>query len=338
LEIKQVRAALILVFLLTFSLPGPGFGVPIKSVPEPDINSGDLITAVAAPGPSSAQIPDSPVQMFIRQGPNSRFELFFIDVGNGHDLVDFEFYKAWCLAKGKPIRRNAIHKIRLYKCYDPDIPPEYRGMGWNQINYVINHKSGSKEAVQQAIWYFTNSEKPISLGEEASQLVEEANLKGKEYKPGHGELIAIICRPDEKKQPVFIEYKIPEGTASYMAPASAPLSAFVAALVPASGPASLGPVTSLPEAASSSSWFSAMPFFPIIPQPPDSPPLHSPPYSPPHSPPYSPPYSPPPDPGPPGPPTPDTPSVPEPSSVLLLVSGMAGIQIYRTISKRIKRA
>ena len=311
---KQVRAALILVFLLTFSLPGPGFGVPIESVPEPDILAGNLFTAVTAPGPPSAKIPDSPVQMFIRQGPNSRFELFFIDVRFGDDLVDFEFYKAWCLAKGKPIRRNAIHKIRLYKCYDPDIPPEFTGMGWNQINYVINHKSGSKEAVQQAIWHFTDSEKPMSTGKEASQLVAEANLKGKDYKPADGELVAIICQPGKRKQPVFIEYKIPRATTSYTAPAPAL--------------ALLDPVIPLPGAA----FFPIISFFPIVPPPPDSPsPVSPPPSSPP-------PDSPPRDPVTPGPPPPDTPNVPEPSSVLLLVSGMAGIQIYRTIRKRIKRS
>jgi hypothetical protein len=295
-----MHAALILILFLIFSLPGSGFGVPIESVPEPDIQGGDIVTSL---GPPSAKIPDSPVHMFIRSGTDSRFELFFTDVRYVHDLVDFEFYKAWCLTKGKPIRRNAIHEIRLYNCYDPDIPLEFRGMDWNQINYVINHKSGSKGVVQQAIWHFTDSEKPMLLRREAFQLVEEANLKGKNYKPATGELMAIICRPGEKKQPVFIEYKIPEASTSYIVPA----------------PASLEPVTPLPGAASSASWFSPIPFFPVIP-PPDSPPPYSPP-----------PYSPPP-----GPPPPDTPGVPEPSSVLLLVSGMVGIQIFRTIRKRIK--
>ncbi len=126
--------------------------------------------------------------MFIRQGPNSRFELFFIDVRYGYDLVDFEFYKSWCLQKDKPIRRNAIHKIRLYNCYDPNLPPEFRGMEWNQINYIVNHKKGSKEAIQQAIWHFTYSGKPQKLSAEAAQLVEEANLKGKDYIPAEGEL------------------------------------------------------------------------------------------------------------------------------------------------------
>ena len=101
--------------------------------------------------------------MFIRWGTDSRFELFFLDVRYGYDLVDFESYKAWCLAKHKPIRRNAIHKVRLYNCYDPNLPPEFKAMEWNQINYIINHKSGSKKDIQQAIWHFADGEHPKTL-------------------------------------------------------------------------------------------------------------------------------------------------------------------------------
>ena len=57
----------------------------------------NLETAGVIFDPPSAKIPDSPVQMFIRRGPNGRFELFFIDVKYGYDLADFQFYKAWCL-------------------------------------------------------------------------------------------------------------------------------------------------------------------------------------------------------------------------------------------------
>ncbi|MCE5241650.1 MAG: hypothetical protein ABFD98_00995 [Syntrophobacteraceae bacterium] len=156
------------------------------------------------------KIPPTTVHMFLRQGPESRFEIFFTDVRYDTDLVDFEFYQAWCLEKDKPIRRNAIHKVKLHNCYDPALPPAFRHMDWNRINYIINHKRGSKEAVQLAIWYFTNGEQPISLNEEAALLVEEAFLKGKSYVPTAGELIAIICQPDERKQPLFLVFKIPE--------------------------------------------------------------------------------------------------------------------------------
>jgi hypothetical protein len=299
LEAGQVRAASIFVLILILASSSPGFAVPIESIPEPDIHGGDLIASSTAPSPPSAKIPDSPIEIFIRPGPNSRFELFFIDVRYGYDLVDFEFYKAWCLVKSKPIRRNAIHKIRLYNCYDPNLPPELKNMKWNQINYVINHKRGSKEAVQQTIWHFANSEKPATFSMEATQLIEEADLKGKDYKPAEGELLAVICKPDEKKQPVFIEYKIPEAINVDVAPES---------LVPAAIPA--GASGSFP------AWLPLLTVIPVIPfipwepsSPPDWPPL---------------------------PPSP-TETVPEPSGLLLLASGITSILISRKVGKRIKK-
>ncbi len=290
-----MRTTFILVLIFILLSPSPGFGVPIESVPEPDIHVGDPITVATAPSPPPAKIPDSPVEMFIRQGTDTRFELFFLDVRSGYDLVDFEFYKAWCLAKNKPIRRNAIHKVRLYNCYDPNLPPEFRGMAWNQINYIVNHKRGSKEAIQQAIWHFADSEHQTKLSVEAAQLVEEANLKGKDYIPAEGELIAIICQNEGRKQPVFIEYKIPEAVIIPEAPAIA-------------APPAVPPATGFyfPP------WLALIPLIPIIPF--IIPPGPSPPPTPPPSPP-----------------------VPESSSLLLLVSGMAGILIARTVKKRIKK-
>ena len=293
-----MRAALILILIFILLLPSPGFGVPIESVPEPDMHAGDSVTAATAPSPPSPKIPDSQVEMFIRDGTDTRFELFFLDVRYGYDLVDFEIYKAWCLAENRPIRRNAIHKVRLYNCYAPYLPAEFNGMGWNRINYVINHKKGSKEDIQQAIWHFAGSEKQTTFSVEAAQLIEEANLKGKDYKPAEGEFLAVICKPDDKKQPVFIEYKIPEAININFAPD---------AIVPAAAPAAA--IYSFP------AWFpllAVIPVIPFIPTGPDSPP------------------GPPPSP-------PSPPSVPEPSSLLLLASGMAGILISRTAGKGIKK-
>jgi hypothetical protein len=296
----------ILIFLLIsfFSLTSTVFAVPGESVVEPEIHGDNAITAGSVSSPPVAKVPDSTVQMFIRQGSDSRFELFFIDVRYGYDVVDFEFYKAWCLAKNKPMRRNAIHKVRLYNCYDPNLPPGLSSMGWNQINYVVNHKRGSKEAIQEAIWYFANSEIPTTFREEAAQLIEEAKLKGKDYKPAEGEILAVICQPDEKKQPVFIEYKIPEAAPLDAASSSAAAPAVLAA-----------------ESAAFPAWLPLLPLIPIIPI--INPPGPDPP----------PPNPPPPNPPPPNPP----PAVPEPSSLVLLVSGIAGILMSRTVRKRIKK-
>jgi hypothetical protein len=116
------------------------------------------------------------------------------------------------------------------------------------------------------------------------------------YNPAEGELIAVICQPDAKKQPVFIEYKIPEAT---------PIDEAAASFVPPEAVAAAG--------SSFHGWLALLPLTSVIPFIPTGP-------------------NPPPD-----PPPPSSTPVPEPSSLFLLVSGMAGILISRTVGKRIKK-
>ncbi len=211
---------LVLVLVMIFSSSATGLAVPIDSIGEPEVHGTEPIAVPPNLNPPVVKIPDSQVHMFIREGQSSRFELFFIDLRYGWDLVDFEFYKAWCLSKNKPLRRNALHRVRLYNYYSPSLPPELRGTRWNQINYIINHKNGPKQAVQDAIWHFTNGEKPEKLSREAAQLIEEANLKGKDYIPREDDLVAVVCVPEKGEQPVFMEYKIPQAVTFDVAPAA----------------------------------------------------------------------------------------------------------------------
>lgn len=279
-----------------------------------------------------ANIPEEPVHMFIRRGERSRFELFFLDVKYDYDVRDFEFYNAWCLEKDKKIATNALHQVRLYNYSDPDLPPEFKAMPWDQINYIINHKEGSKSVIQDAIWYLAdNQKKPKSP--EAMQLIEKAALKGKDYQPGEGELVAIICRAGGK-QAVFIEFPLPEAEVveafpvSYAPPPPMPeLSSLPLwlplAMIPIIPPFLLGDGSSSESSSSESSSSAAptalassvlpassvgsptTPASPVVPAGPVQPPVNP-------------------------PPAPIT----EPSSMLLVVSGLVG---WYTLSRFKKR-
>jgi len=148
--------------------------------------------------------------MFLKRGEQSRFELFFLDVKYGFDLRDFEFYNAWCLEKDKKIRTNALHQVRLYRHDDPDLPPKFKAMPWDQIHYLINHRDGAKTVIQDAIWYLADHHqhhRPLSP--EARQLIEQAALRGRGFRPAEGQLAAIICLV-AGQQTVFIEVALPE--------------------------------------------------------------------------------------------------------------------------------
>ena len=238
----MMRATLVLAFILILGSACSGFAVPLGPAPgpagqgndSPAIASGVASTApltttpprsIAASGvpaedpiikgagsyTGAPNIPKFPVEMFIKMGASSRFELFFLNVKYDYDLVDFQFYKAWCLRRGAPLPTHTVHTVRLYSSTDPNLPLEYKRMPWRQMNYVINHKQGSKEDVQEAIWQLAKSHGRRKMSVKAVQLVKAANLEGKDFTPAAGDLVAIICDPKRNEQPIFLEYKVPPG-------------------------------------------------------------------------------------------------------------------------------
>lgn len=253
-----LRVAFVVTFMFVISTCCLAFATPFEVTGEPQVGEGGQIDAgVPSVGPT-LKLPDAPVHMFLREGQESRFELFFIDARYGWDIEDYKFYKVWCLESRKPFHKNAMHLVRLYSSYSSDLPSQLKGMDFNRINYIINHKPQpySKKAVQQAIWYFTDYEKSEKLSDEAVAMIEEAKEKGKDYVPGDGELIAVVVLPDIKKQAAFIEVPVPPAVME-VAPA-----AFIAPLVPAAG-----------------GWLLPLPLLPLLAldhhsSPPSSPPNH----------------------------------------------------------------
>ncbi|MGC9195175.1 MAG: PEP-CTERM sorting domain-containing protein [Syntrophobacteraceae bacterium] len=236
-----MRTTFILVVALLLWPCCKGFAVPLEAVNTPTVHGDNSILVASGPSnsgapaatasapvvsssvPSSdpvikgaganntvAKIPKFPVEMYVRQGTNSRFELFFLNVKYGYDLSDFQFYNAWCLRKGAPLPGQTIHVVRLYNSSDPNLPPEFRAMGWRRITYVINHRQGAtKEDVQQAIWRLAKSPGPKNITPRAARLIEEANRKAKDYTPATGDLVPVLCLSTGEEQPLFIEYKVP---------------------------------------------------------------------------------------------------------------------------------
>ena len=235
----MIRAAFVTVLLLILGAACNGFAVPLESLPGPSVQGNDSpvvisgvggssqpsATPVATVGASSVpagdplvggaggealapKIPKFPVEMFVRQGTNSRFELFFLDVKYGYDLQDFQFYNAWCLKKGAPLPGGTVHDVRLYNGSDPDMPAQFKSM-WPRLNYLINHKTGSKEDIQEAVWRLSKSPGHMKMSAKAARLLRQANLKGKDYKPATGDMVAILCKSLGNQQPIFIEFKLP---------------------------------------------------------------------------------------------------------------------------------
>lgn len=236
----MTRATFILVLILLLGAACNGYAVPLETVSEPAVN-GNGSPAVSSGVPSFAppaqaaphavasssvpaedplvgaagggavpKIPKFPVEMFVRTGTTSHFELFFLNVKYGYDLEDFQFYMAWCLCKGAPLPGGSVHDVRLYNSSDPNMPSRFKFMQWHKINYIINHRTGAnKRDVQEAIWQMACSPGRRQMSARAVRLVQEANLKGKDFTPGPGQVVAVICQSVGNQQPIFIEVKVP---------------------------------------------------------------------------------------------------------------------------------
>jgi hypothetical protein len=76
---------------------------------------------------------------------------------------------------------------------------------WNQINYILNHKQGTAEGIQQAIWNLMGWWNFENLTPTAQTLVNEANANSG-YVPAYGEIVGVICYPaDADEQLALIE-------------------------------------------------------------------------------------------------------------------------------------
>jgi hypothetical protein len=144
---------------------------------------------------------------------------FIIDlsnVGPGFDITDGT-YTGWCTDVINGITRGVEYDVMLYSSYDEmaPIPSE----DWNRINYIINNKQGTGCDVQAAIWYFINggaywwiAGDPFdpSVDSEVQNMVGDATTYGGTYEPGVGDILAIVCVPeDECAQTVIIELTVP---------------------------------------------------------------------------------------------------------------------------------
>jgi len=144
------------------------------------------------------------------------FIIALSNVDSGFDVADGT-YTGWCTDITHGITRGLEYDVMLYSSYDPiaPIPSE----DWNRINYILNNKQGTGCEVQAAIWYFINggaywwiAGDPFdpSVDTEVQNMVGDAIAYGGTYEPGIGDILAIVCVPDDETvQVVIIELTIP---------------------------------------------------------------------------------------------------------------------------------
>jgi hypothetical protein len=165
------------------------------------------VSTAFADGPS-INLPPGEVDAIINQYPypNSYLQLKFSNVPDGYDVSN-GLYDAWCVDEDVYIYKGKTYKVRLYSSYDPANP--YPDPDWDKVNYILNHKQGTSDDVQAAIWCFIDGGVYPDPGY-ARDMVDEANHHGEGFVPGPTQILAVVCWIDEGSvQTEFIEWTVP---------------------------------------------------------------------------------------------------------------------------------
>jgi hypothetical protein len=169
------------------------------------------ITRLAyAPGPA-INLPPGTFDAIVSEYPYalSYFQFSFTGVPSGYD-VSSGLYNAWSVQESEYIYVSTHYNVTFYSSYDPANPYPDDG-NWPKVNYIINHKQGTVDDVQAAIWYFIDGQ-TMPTTQPGIDMVNDANANGASFVPAPGQLIAVVCWIGPTVMTSFIEVTIPPGS------------------------------------------------------------------------------------------------------------------------------
>jgi len=143
--------------------------------------------------------------VFAYPGPTSYWQVTLANVADGC-VVDDGVFVGWCVDEGNYIYPGTVYHPVLYSSYDPNLPSYAQDPDWDMVNYILNHKQGTYEDVQAAIWYFVDGGN-WPADPDAQAMINDA-LAHEGYVPPAGAIVAIILDLGDKVQLTIIE--VPE--------------------------------------------------------------------------------------------------------------------------------
>src|SRR4030042_3231977 len=122
-------------------------------------------------------LPSASVTIEVWNGTESYYETLLSDVPSGYDVTN-RTYLGWCVDRRCVMPRSPVtHQVTLFSSCNP--PLDLAGTKSNMVNYVLNHRQGVAEDIQQALWYFVNlGGNYFPSSPTALSMVEDANLNG----------------------------------------------------------------------------------------------------------------------------------------------------------------
>ena len=163
--------------------------------------------------------------MNVVNGTVSYFDTTLSDVPEGYDVSNGT-YLGWCVDRTSGMSRETPIQVSLYSSLSP--PGILENENWTLVNYVLNHKQGAAEDIQNATWYFINlvnyTYSPPLEETYAWAMINDALANGTGFIPTTGQTVAVICNPfvslpQQAVQISIIEVTMPGTTPEFPAPA-----------------------------------------------------------------------------------------------------------------------
>lgn len=153
-------------------------------------------------------------------GQYSTLDVFLSDVGPGYDVSDGR-YNGWCIEDNLQEDPPDDSNLPLMDTTDPAsfvFPCEnYDSIPWDHVNYLLNHKAGTTDDIQVAMWVLALTDFQGQTQSAATQaMVADALANGNGFVPGSGQIVAVaICADGISNTPgtyqdTIFEVLIPE--------------------------------------------------------------------------------------------------------------------------------
>lgn len=137
-------------------------------------------------------------------GTTSYFLHTFTGIGGGFIMSDNTGYTGWCVDLFHNITPGTTYQAKVYSSYDETMPADLLDDDWDMVNYILNHKQGSRDDIQNAIWYFVGGGGYPS-DPDAQAMIADALANGEGFVPTFGQISAVVVDPVQNVQITIIE-------------------------------------------------------------------------------------------------------------------------------------
>jgi len=144
------------------------------------------------------------------------FDIVLSGFSGNYNVAAGVDYPGWCLEDDMPTPDPTLPNVFLYSSYDPNMPANAKNytdpqtpkvvsgqaalnspVPWDRLNYLLNHKLGTIEEIQSAIWLLMWGATSLPVTANVTSMVNAANSTAAAgFVPAAGQIIAVLLWDD----------------------------------------------------------------------------------------------------------------------------------------------